>query len=101
MAAFRPTTTSTRVHRLLTTRKPANTLQCAGITRHGARCGRRVTASNLAGQPGKTNLANYCKTHLRINLNKAAGSNLRPTTKKGPYKGPSSYLIRTSCSSYP
>ena len=85
MAAFRLTTASNRVKRLPHTRKLVNSLQCAGVTRRGGRCSRRVTASNLPGQSGNTNPANYCKIHLRSS---AVSPNPRRTAKGGPFTGP-------------
>lgn len=101
MAAFRPTTASRRVKTLIPTRRNVHSLQCAGITRRGARCSRRITASNLPGRSGKTNTASYCKIHLRINLNATSSSNLPRAAKKGPFKGTLSNSLRILGFSYP
>ena len=93
MAVFRPTMTSKRVILTNPTHKAVSCPQCNGITRRGARCRRSATASNLPGQSGKANLGNYCKTHLRINLNSGAKIILGRAARKSSYKGPSRRAI--------
>ena len=87
MAAFRPSTTSKRVRRSRPTPKLVSRPQCAGITGQGTRCSRRVTASIVPGQPGKANLANYCKTHLLSSISGTGSSNLRRKTTNSSNTG--------------
>lgn len=93
MAAFRPNMIPKRVILTTSARKVVFGPQCSGITRRGTRCRRSVTASNLPGQSGKANLANYCKIHLRVNLNNTLNSNPGNAAKKTAYTGPSSRAV--------
>ena len=93
MAAFRRTATSKRVRQLRSIRKLAPYAQCAGVTRRGARCSRRVTASTLPGQPSSVNSAKFCKTHLRIVLNQTVGWNVGRPAATSSYTGMSARPI--------